>query len=41
MVGLHSLEGVDKETSALDIERTRGGDDVALNLAAGPEGVSH
>jgi hypothetical protein len=41
VVGFHALEGVDKETSALDVERTRRSDDVTLDLAAGPEGVSH
>lgn len=41
MVRLHSLEGVDEETPALEVVGLLLGDDGAFNRAARPEGVSH
>lgn len=41
VVWLHSLKGVDEETSALDIKRSRRSNNVTLDLATGPEGMSH
>ena len=41
MVGFHALQGVDENPSAFEINGAFFGDDVAFDVAAGPEGVSH
>jgi len=41
VVGFHALQSVDEETTTSKIDGTLLGDDAALDLAPGPEGVPH